>query len=1243
MTPARVGIDFHLAGPDKTPLDQKGLKESLGADAVIDEPRAMQQRVAAAVYGIEDEHRYDDLLHLQRTLRNPDVGVKAVSGQLEEYLSRALPPLDPDIVTRLAAQFQDLEVIRENIRRLRLAAKALSQFLAVYAGYAAGVLRAHADSLIQAEDALAEHLAAAASRAKALADERTTCEKARQLVAEQERQEQVLGAQVKELEDNEEYRDLSARREIVTALSDSANSALLNAANCRDAENNATTAALSALMGVRRAAEATARAVQDAREQFRRARLDPWLLPAPPPAPVSEPERRTDPVQVDIDPDAMPRPVERVAPPVVDLDALAGVAHQLVGQCNRAAHAATQHRALASTLEHQARQLDDEHQQIATLKAYAEEAAAAAEQVAAEHRVAAQEATTASGEWLGQLRDWTRTVPHSTAELGEPPALPNGDELVADRDRAGQLRTLHQEWASPALVRAQQVVTAAGAKLEALEEERDQFFEDLDACRNGLHTPPPPSRYASADRSERRGAPFYELVDFHPALSAQHRAGLEASIQASGLLDAWVAADGGITDPDLHDLLAVATTAPLGAMPSRSLASVLVSVPGGDCVVTADSVTRLLASVSIADNPAAAQADGLIVSLTGRYRAGSVAGAWAKNTPEHIGADAREAYRLRRIAELLALVDELDARIETQRQVLASAEADLIAWERHIRILADTAPVIAAHVAVISAKERHRDAKRQAQAKMEAHARANGLWEARRSDLSRQAAEANLPDEAAALTECLTQISSAIDGIRQVSATLNEQYLVAIQDAAAPVAAHAAAVRTRERAEANAITSHGKYAQTAKAVALLVETLGTDGREYDARLSSLRSKLQRTSDDLPGLRTKRNQASDTIVRLQALQEADEPNEREKRDLLERAEVRFDAAVRAVGVWASATGDDEDPPIDRDAALQAAASWRSEVEESDLINAIQKLRGSLPDGHDASVGRDGGVLTVMVSDGEGSRPIVTAAARVANRLAEHKGHLDTRYREIFEEFLLRDLAEHLRRQIDAADDLCTRMNDILAGAQSSQGVHVQLSWDPSPALDDATRQALALVRRSFTTRTPEQDAELRRALQERIEAERDVSDAHYGEVMARALDYRTWYAFTVRVRDTGPDGQPRNRLLRRLSSGETRLISYVVLFAAAAAFYDALTSPGTSPLRLVLLDEAFERLDDPTITRLLELLADLDMDWVVTWPGSSAFSSRIDRMQVYDIFRPKAASGMAFVHTTWTGNELRRNS
>jgi hypothetical protein len=199
VTPLRVGTDFALVGFDKIPLDQKELRERLGADAVIDDPGLMQQRLAAAIYGIEDARRYEDLLHMLRTLRNPDVGVRAVEGQLEEYLSMALPPLDQEVTRRLAVQFQDLESIRESMRRLSLAHKALSEFLLTYRQYAARVTRERADCVVAARAALSAHLEAADGRARDIAKERKTRDEAHSALEMLEALAQTLEAEIGEL------------------------------------------------------------------------------------------------------------------------------------------------------------------------------------------------------------------------------------------------------------------------------------------------------------------------------------------------------------------------------------------------------------------------------------------------------------------------------------------------------------------------------------------------------------------------------------------------------------------------------------------------------------------------------------------------------------------------------------------------------------------------------------------------------------------------------------------------------------------------------------------------------------------------------------------------------------------------------------------------------------------------------------------------------------------------------------
>jgi uncharacterized protein YPO0396 len=285
---------------------------------------------------------------------------------------------------------------------------------------------------------------------------------------------------------------------------------------------------------------------------------------------------------------------------------------------------------------------------------------------------------------------------------------------------------------------------------------------------------------------------------------------------------------------------------------------------------------------------------------------------------------------------------------------------------------------------------------------------------------------------------------------------------------------------------------------------------------------------------------------------------------------------------------------------------------------------------------------GDVLTVTVSGEDGRLPIADAAARVAARLAECSDQLGQHYQDVLSEYLINDLSVSLSAQIAVAEDLYRRMNEVLDNARSSQGVHVQLQWSPSSSLDETMTRAMRVIRTPLAKRSPDDEQILRQVVIERIEAERESMVDSYVGILSRALDYRSWFDFSVIVRDFDGDGKARTRRFRNLSSGETRLISYVTLFAAAAAFYDALSSAaGTEakPLRLTLLDEAFERIDDPTIARMLGLLVDLDMDWIITWPSGWGISPKIPRMHIYDVLRPEKGRGIACAHTIWDGSGL----
>ncbi len=127
---------------------------------------------------------------------------------------------------------------------------------------------------------------------------------------------------------------------------------------------------------------------------------------------------------------------------------------------------------------------------------------------------------------------------------------------------------------------------------------------------------------------------MWNLVDFRDVVSDARRAGLEAALEASGLLDAWVSPDGRLQAGDdgvlLHD------TQVLGRPPlPSSLADWLEPAVPRDSAVPAGIVAQMLSGIACTDDDIA-DAEAWI-SPDGRFRLGALTGAWTKPAAVHIG------------------------------------------------------------------------------------------------------------------------------------------------------------------------------------------------------------------------------------------------------------------------------------------------------------------------------------------------------------------------------------------------------------------------------------------------------------------------------------------------------------------------------------------------------------------------------------------------------------------------------
>ncbi|MEU4807303.1 TIGR02680 family protein [Actinosynnema sp. NPDC023587] len=1223
VTPARVGHDLQLVGPERTPLGPAQLRDLIGADCVLEEA-AFRARIAETVYGVPAA-RYGDLLHLQRTLRNPDVGLKVLEGQLEQILSDALPPLDQAMVEQLATSFDDLESIRENIVRLSSADAALGTFLKTYSDYAFGGLRSSADRLDAAEEAvrkLERSTAKLSSSLDAAVAGRAAAEHSlTSLEAGEQQTEETIGA-LRELPAFRDLQDLRTREKLVQEKRSSAVAALDVANRQRAQEDGAVDGVLRLLRRLADDLGAAEELVEPLRHHLRVAGLDDVLAPDVPRVAVVDAAVRTESVRAKPDPEAEPLPIERRVPPALpDLD-LAPAAERTA----EIASLARQRGALALALHRQADELDTAQRQVDALRQTARDARQAAAESSALRDQEARELAEVALTWLDEVRAWQEAGPARPEDALELPAS-------VDPAGARSLTSAAREWVGPLVAAARESSHGVSARRGDLHGTIDALDAELAALRSGTARVPERGRYAAADRDPAAGSPFYRLVDFRPDVDDARRAGLEAALEACGLLDAWVSASGTVSDadsgavPGAVDVLAVPST----PVAEPSLAAVLTPAVDPASPVSADVVAAVLASVSLGEGAFAVRPDG-------GWRAGVLTGSWHKDAAEFIGAGAREAARQRRIVELEDELAALRAELGGAETELAAAHDLVDRWEAHLDRFPADRDLVARHGRLQAAQESaDRSAKRAEELRAELDT-AQSRDEAARGEVVRQAGDADLP----ATTDGLRQAQSAAAEARRTADRLGDvlrrQCRSTAVDLTDAVHRYHAAVDDRVAAESDAGTRCVDYAAQAGALAELTDAIGGEARQIADQLSAAERSRRELRGELTGVRERVATAREQAAKLSAQLDAAREQLTSAQDARARAAERFKATAHAPGVLVAAL---PDVPQDVESVRAAlAAADRRGAGETTVITRLQALQTSLAGSHDITAEQHEGLLTVTVTGEDGARPVAVAARRVTEKLAEQRGFLDERYQTIFADYLIRDLAEWLRGQIAVAEDLCKRMNEVLGRARSSQGVHVKLAWKPSAALEEGTRDALALVRLSYADRDPEQDAVLRRVFTERIEAERDSHSGGYAEILSRALDYRTWHQFTVTVADTGPDGNPRERRLRQLSSGETRLISYVTLFAAAASFYDAV-SGDFSPLRLVLLDEAFERLDDPTIARMLGLLVDLDMDWVITWPSGWGVSDKIPRMHIYDVLRPKNGRGVACTRTTWDGAALDR--
>jgi len=1234
-TPLRIGVDLPLLDSGRVPLSRDRLAAAIGGDRITDSADEHRERVRTLVFGLtgdSDADRFDALRLLLRTLRAPDVGNKIEAG-LSQILSSVLPPLGDAAITAAGTQLDDLSETRAAQDRLETTHQQVDRFLRTYSRYAAATVLETADTARRAADA--ERAARTAlTRGRADADAADAAEvKALEHEVAVERDVAELDASITGVRESKAYadlRDLTERERRVAAVAATAAQALRGAERDRTALADAHASAASAAGEVVAAADAAAAAGRAAAAALQKAGLPAGATPQVS-ATQGTPAVRTAFVVTELL--GAPVPLERPDPAAVTVTP--GDLTDAAGAARNQQHAADQRAKLAVARAVEARRLEREEQDVRLAEAKADGAEADADDSRAAAAAGGGAVDAAAATLADAWAAWT-TDPTTVELLGAPDwaAVPLLGALLSDRSVVDswtdqELGALDHA-ATDAATGARDAITATMTRLDdaasADEHRAAELTAEAAALRADVDPDPPSPAWV---RDDGPGVPLWRLLDFPADVPAADRAGLEAALEASGLLTASVTADTAVRAETGQLLLAPA------ALPAqRPATSVLIAAPGADRELVQDVLTR----IGVDDPTAVAR-----IGVDGSWALGPLSGRHTRTAARHIGAAARAAARAQRLAEidveLAALADAADARA-VERDRLDAARAALDAHTRTAPRVQSLATARAQHARAVAAA---RAASEKAAALRAAADRRRGAWVAAGAAHRAACEEHGLPQAEDELRDARDDANAAASACRDFAAALRALALRVEAHEQATARYHATLERTTG-SETEADAAVREHSAAHRELTVLRQHVGSAAEAVRAELADLEARRRTRNGELHAAREQARAAARTAATARS----------ELTGLTEKAVAAADGmrvageALRTQldipGLLEAAC---DDPTPVRNAlagsdlrALAAAVSSavpapRSPVGESQVQNALRDLDRDSSGVFDVLADRLAGVIVVDLADSTGRRPIAPAAAEFARRSREGQAALTAREHRVFTDFVLGEVGEELRRRIAQATSLVKAMNASLAGMRTSHGIGMRIHW----ALDEgepSARRIKELVATAGALRSPEATAELTELLRTRVQAQHDLdATLGYAAHLAQALDYRTWHTMEAIV--LGPEPRRERRLGPRLavSEGERRFIAYVILFAAVDAYLSGLPDPRA--LRLLLLDDAFAKVDDRTIGHLMGLLVRLDIDFVMTGHGLWGCYPQVPELDVYEIRRrADEVSPAITTHVHWDG-------
>lgn len=250
------------------------------------------------------------------------------------------------------------------------------------------------------------------------------------------------------------------------------------------------------------------------------------------------------------------------------------------------------------------------------------------------------------------------------------------------------------------------------------------------------------------------------------------------------------------------------------------------------------------------------------------------------------------------------------------------------------------------------------------------------------------------------------------------------------------------------------------------------------------------------------------------------------------------------------------------------------------------------------------------------------------------------------RSLIEDILVNTISRKIRTHIQNSRHWVEIMNRYMNAMNTSSGLKLSLQWKSHKAENDEELSSEQLVKLLEKDIRILKDADLKHlsshfrskiAMARKLSEQQDNHNSFH-QIMKSVMDYRTWFDFRILYEKTGEKKKElTNNAFYAFSGGEKAMSMYIPLFSAVAAKFEG--AGDDAPL-LIALDEAFAGVDEKNISNMFSLISKFNFDYIMNSQVLWGDYPSVRALAIHELFRPENAHYVTVISYEWNGHEKR---